>query len=120
MKTFLKPGRDVDRLIAEQVMNLQVDYGERVIEKIDSKINRDVYHVEYLVPNYSTDIVAAWEIVDFLTKIKGVRVNIDLSAQSCIINMEYNLRGVVWTWQVDAATAPMAICLAGLKISGLV
>lgn len=69
-------------------------------------------------PNYSTDISAAWEIVDLLHK-KWVFVSVEASFRGwrCLLNSGWftelqNERSI----DASADTAPMAICLAFLKL----
>ena len=58
------------------------------------------------VPNYSTDISAAWEVVEKLTSTLGYKISLE------------TYDGKVWTVKpcgVSDTTAPMAICKAALK-----
>lgn len=92
----MKPGREVDALVAEKVMGWTISEGfyygpgERVPANI---------------PRYSTDIAAAWEVVE---KMRG-------AAGFMLVNFAGG------GWQADigdacehAETAAHAICLAAL------
>ncbi len=72
-----------------------------------------------MLPNYSTDIKAAWEIVDYLQE-KEFIVKVTAwpmetrKAYSCHIKeLAVNHPG----WFSEDYTAPMSICLAFLKLS---
>lgn len=54
----MKPCRELDALVAEKVMGLSIwRHGRRVDYKTDDSVyNR--------VPSYSTDIAAAWQVVE--------------------------------------------------------
>lgn len=58
------------------------------------------------VKPYSTDLKASWEIVE---KHKGY---FDLTFRDCDLPWSCSIDGV----EIDAKTAPMAICLAFLKL----
>lgn len=113
----MKPGRELDALVAEKVMNVP-KYGIDTV----SISNSDMFPKPY-----STDISAAWEIVEKIrlhenyvcweisSEWKGEG---DLKANS---NFSFHVRfclgrGVEWA---GADTAPLAICLAALKAVGI-
>jgi hypothetical protein len=94
----MKPGRELDVLVAKQVMGIDPDYDE------------GIYYFEgYADPKpYSTDITAAWEVVEkfnrrYLELIKDGRYKCCLDSR--------NLESLC----AFADTAPHAICLAALK-----
>jgi hypothetical protein len=103
----MKPGKELDALVAEKVM------GKNHKESNFSNLFPDV-PLEY--PPYSTDIAAAWEVVE---KLKTV-----LKGEFCI---SYAANG--WTvfrdWHTDseglayANELPHAICLAALRAVGV-
>lgn len=65
--------------------------------------------------NYCTDIKAAWEIVEVLPGFQIMYIGIfDGPSWRCITR--HNLSGEFISYQYDADTAPMAICLAFLKL----
>ncbi len=95
----VQPGRELDALIAENVMGLKHSC-------------LDGNHTLCGVKSYSTDISAAWEVVEKL--VVGREVGLDRWPGSklwLIIVREGNLlKARLW-----AETAPLAICRAALK-----
>jgi hypothetical protein len=71
--------------------------------------------------HYATDIAAAWEVVEFVHQDERYSFHLYWHATekvSCGIQ-EYlgmNPGRAETSWEVDADTAPMAICLAFLKL----
>ncbi|GED18097.1 BC1872 family protein [Aneurinibacillus migulanus] len=115
----MKAGRELDIVVAEKVMGWVVD-GD-IIENADfDEQGRCTFPSgDYLMnketreplPNYSTNIADAWEVVEQLNDTESY---LDIKIQSCIDG-----------WFVDycnertvAETAPHAICLAALKAVG--
>lgn len=102
--------RDLDRLIAERVMgwtNLSVT-GSRFGTTPDGKPHR-------IIPQYSTEISAAWEIVEKL-KLSGYQGGLEWAkpeaGYNCAFGASLPLDEKQFSW---AETAPLAICLAALK-----
>lgn len=148
----MKPGRELDALVAEKVMGLSVwrkpnlaefeDSGRRGLIGVPSvlmghsaqQIN-DMFHTAdllaegdsyrvgaedstQLVPHYSTDIAAAWEVVERSRKTHSFTVSSEWEhSWHCEVkwHLEDNTQGDSWA-QADAA--PHAICLAALKAVG--
>lgn len=127
----LKPSRELDALIAEKVMGGGRDthVGQRLM--YSSMAERDeppTLGWDFNIKPYSTDIAAAWEVVD---KIKQIRPD----GSSFGLNIEYeyefaikwydkkyfcgwypiNLDGVP-TLEGEGESAPHAICLAALAV----
>lgn len=97
----MKPGKELDALIAEKVTGW----------KPSGLLGKDhKYAVKefYEPPHYSTDIAAAWEVVDKIAPLDDFRLafrNGEWFAEfSSMINQF-----------AQAGTAPHAICLAALK-----
>ena len=106
----MKPERELDALIAEKAMELNTHWlGDGVEVNILSIGESGVE-----VPCFSTDIAAAWEVVEKLTG--------DVFQLSWVIEGDGNRPVGVSFWAGDtfytaeAATAPYAICLAALKV----
>lgn len=113
--------RDVDRLVAEHVMGHEISSG------------KDSYYKEYAyiingpvlddIPKYSTDIAAAWEVVEKISPqildskpwtqcfITTIRDGIHCSFK--------NLYSGEILGDAIETTAPLAICLAALKAKGI-
>jgi hypothetical protein len=99
----MKAGRELDSLVAEKFMG----HGSGYPLPNDFK-----YLAE--VPCYSTDIAAAWEVVEHLRQAyKIVDVLLTKSYASCKL---YDDETFI---SVDADTASLAICLAALKTVGV-
>lgn len=103
----LPPGRELDALIAEKVM--QNPLGRPSFEE-GQKYFLDLQH-------YSTDIAAAWEVVERLGLAIGINeVRPEEGKWICLKDMG---EGEGWLFGIFegayADTAPHAICLAALK-----
>lgn len=116
--TELTAGRELDALIAEKVMGWKLDYefadsiGAPTVPAL-----RDQYDEWGMLPEFSTDISAAWQVVKRLAD-SGFNVTI-----SRVLDWrdKYECYLVKENWRDDerickgADTAPLAICLAALK-----
>lgn len=102
--------RELDAEIAEKVMGWPHDEAENCLYCLMGSIAA-CNEVTRDLPDYSTDIAAAWQVVDKLKATQGFALS---------------YRGIENTpvsWGADfcnsgevlAATAPLAICLAALK-----
>ena len=123
----MKPGRELDILVAEKVMGF--------------KIKRKTIDCEYLVehsqgsarlPDYSTDIAAAWEVMEKL-KLVGLEIGYDRYRNKWFCtNLAEDFRYAFDLSESDfkdlmnddliailSDTAPHAICLAAIKIVGV-
>jgi len=92
-------GREMDSLIAEKVLDCWVPNSELIINKRDRQT--------YEMPHYSTDIAAAWEVVE---KIGGGHTVIRYRDGSYRCIHERTMDAA------SAETAPLAICRAALKL----
>lgn len=115
----MNPGRELDALVAEKVMGLLVSRDsawERAYEQEDDLVEttQDRRLRRTLQP-YSTDIAAAWEVVEKLELL-------DRGWQLCQSQRGWGIGhssvGDEWDWVVRAKTAPHVICLAALKAVG--
>lgn len=97
----MKPGRELDALIAEKVMGLITD--------LDRQTVWDVYEKPgYPLPHYSTDIASAWLVVEKLDlHLELLTYKKKSKTEWCAI---FDIDDEGW-----GATAPHAICLAALK-----
>ncbi len=104
----MKPGRELDALVAEKVMGWKMDASA-------------VWHGPgpscLVLPHYSTDIADAWEIVEKLQS----------QDWACILD---NVKDFLGNWQAhfekdrractaESESAPHAIALAALKAVGV-
>lgn len=108
--------RKIDALIAEHVMGLEVTWEI-------TKIGRNIPWLNTedgldLLPYYSTKISDAWEVIETLNCL-----NVSVNRENCmgvrydiIIYDDLDLKDKV---VVTEDAAPMAICLAALKLKGI-
>lgn len=117
----LKAGRELDALIAEKVMGLRSELSLASSQQKYEQIRNKIEHC----PIYSTDIAAAWEVVE--------KMNL-LSADFKLVAYD---SGYVWVAEFkttrempgtiyretiehkgEAESSPHAICIAALKAIG--
>lgn len=118
------PGREMDALVAEKVMNLCVldqvhQYGDGCVVS-DKGFDEWMSHPEYgriddpdLLPPYSTDIAAAWEVMEKW----GFQAQAGYQGGDyfCSIMYGFDGEGTPLYGEVgDCASAPEAICKAAL------
>jgi hypothetical protein len=106
----MNPGRELDSLIAEKVM------GEKFVP-YDLMLTSYPGNTVYATPPYSTDLAAAWEVMEKLGLAIGKNeIYPELGAYVCLESMS---EGESWLFNSNYATyadtAPHAICLAALK-----
>lgn len=116
--------REIDALVAEKVMGLGIVEEHSKYElchEVDGKSCGGI------VPHYSTDIAAAWAVVE---KIQGMFIKTFDGNKNDWDCFEVDVRawkssdGWGWScringWTACADTAPMAICLAALSAVGV-
>ncbi len=106
-----KPGKELDALIAEKVMGLAVEKFMINPPKPTGwvKLKLDTNSKSFELPKYSTDISAAWEVVE-----KFVPLSLDHTDGNwrCGIAKEGEV------YHAGAESAPHAICIAALKAVG--
>lgn len=121
----LKPGRALDAIIAEKVMQwTDIEWkkpahmGYEVaqgIPPLEPNENPAGYRPHYMVPNYSEDIAAAFVVID---KLKGVEISIrrgyDLVSDKDFwgVKIKQSARYL----EICDLSLPYAICLAALQI----
>jgi hypothetical protein len=115
----LKPGRELDALIAEKVMGFRC-----VVDKGNGNVSWIAYGVygethtppmawkkwNYKVPPYSTDIAAAWEVVE---KMSEQWPQYQLAKIEDGWSVMWGFDGYGWP-EATGKTAPEAICKAAL------
>lgn len=83
------------------------------LRKIDALVDEHVMGWGcYIVPNYSSDITAAWEVVE---KMEGEWFNLSAASPKGW----YAAFGSPDNESTYGDTAPLAICLAALKTKGI-
>jgi hypothetical protein len=106
----MKPGRELDALISKKVMGIKHEDVKPIA--IGFKTG------EFTGPYYSTDIAAAWDVVE---KLSGYDFEIskdyDEVMHNCLFRLEEFIESDVrnHTWQANGESAPHAICLAALR-----
>lgn len=127
----IEPGLELDLLIAEKVM------GHKVVSNISGAkipqtyytLDEPVYYdfsgdmqLQNPIPNYSTDIARAWEVVDKLAE-EGIRLELnptDTGWAVSFLKYEPSQEFTPWTGIGHSYTqsmfVPHAICLAALKV----
>ncbi len=89
------PERERDAIVAEKVMGYDME-------------------VEDPLPFYTTDIAAAWEVMEKMRK--KYAVSIGVGTKCHVVVLDVFLNQVAEAWQ----PAPLAICLAALKAVGVI
>lgn len=112
----MNPGKELDALIAEEVM------GYEVVECDDDIITIQSMSGWVRVPDYSTDLAAAWQVVEKLDQMMPKTWSFSLhgSGTEWCVGIDsndgqflQNAAGVQIYQQAE--TAPLAICLAAIK-----
>ncbi len=116
----MKPGRELDALIAEKVMGLIVFRDETGIGYPADTCSHPDSRDGKLVPEYSTRIDHTWEVVEKIGDLGwSIGISIDSKHPHTKVLCQMKPRDQNYTEViVDAATAPHAICLAALKAIG--
>lgn len=108
--------RELDALVAEKVMGLGSQW---TVQQQPDGTFVPTGEVWYECPEFSTDIAAAWQVVEWMRKwhdrglifkVFPVGFQFDYSA---VFQSRDNEQ-----WDAQAETAPLAICLAALKVVG--
>jgi hypothetical protein len=127
----MKASRELDILIARHITKLARVYQVQPNDAAFT-VHRDFVEVgDYCydvpgggideVPHYSTDIAAAWQVLERMYDLGCHVARIGIvhdwrEKYECVIGAIGNMHT---EWNVDAETAPMAICVAALKAKGI-
>lgn len=128
----MKPGRKLDELIAEKVMSWKWSEKEHRVADPDGysirkllippggewvlktyQLEPGMNSVNIPVPGYSTDITAAWEVVE---KLRHEHIDLQLHVFNSCIRAYFD--DLEWDDYSESDTASHAICLAALKAVG--
>jgi hypothetical protein len=113
----MKAGRETDVMVAEKVMGLRL---ELHLGKPATRTVKDKYDKIRIIPNYSTDISAAWEVVDFMeTRCFSISITFVNPDRKSGTTREFSLLtkyqcSISNGETVFAKQAPLAICRAAL------
>lgn len=105
----MKPGRELDAKVAEVVMELNLSFQ---MEGEDTKLSGYHYTENYgqryfsQIPRYSTDITAAWQVVEKMKEQHVFEIGFEYGRWECSFDWD----------ESKASTAPYAICLAALEV----
>lgn len=108
--------RKIDALVAEHIFNLKPS-------RLEVTVAGEVFDHDYyvgrpedlrLVERYSSDIAAAWKVVE---KLNADDWRLDLRSNDNWHDASFSKDGSLI--MVDSDTAPLAICLAALKAKGI-
>jgi len=108
MSAPLKAGRELDALVAEKVMgfwDVQMYEGKLV----HGENNTNGWPMQ--TPCYSTEIAAAWEVVEKVGRATEIRWHPKAEQRVVVMIGVYDTPGGV----AEAETLPLAICLAALE-----
>jgi hypothetical protein len=112
----LEAGRRLDALVAEKVMGWRLILWEANILPPDADMPHGIPPVGHgtWVPRYSTNIAAAWQIVDrLLAQDYGVTMTMDDPHNICV-EVWGGLLGLTEERGATDRSAPLAICRAAL------
>ena len=112
---IMPAGREMDALIAERVMKLIVDY-EFEILRVPALA--DKYDEWGYLPNYSTDIAAAWDIVKELQGRGYWIVLYDYHTIPSSVPYHFCFSKDGYTYSRGGETVEISICRAALKAVG--
>lgn len=124
----LQAGRELDALVAEKVMGCKPkkrhDGWVCTCDDTDHAVQSDNHDIPYLMA-YSTDIAAAWEVVEKLhdgppplVVIVGGYISAGMGNVPWVCEISNGITGpsqYVKKVEAFAETAPLAICLAALR-----
>jgi len=117
--------REIDKLIAEKVFGFKniFDAGERYnlsFKKISYRGDEPGKNPERDIPSYSTNISAAWEVVEKMSERQG-HIETSISKYRDVIDEDHKYSCMIWTEKTliegeYASTPAMAICTTTLKV----
>jgi hypothetical protein len=112
-------GREMDKIIAEEIMGLKLWYGDPTGFNIPENI--DYWRTDtrdsddelcFRCPFYSTDISATWKVVEQINKKLSVRL-VSYYQSDCLANM-WDVRDFDKSFMARGDTCPLALCRAAL------
>lgn len=109
----LKPGRELDALIAEKVMGLTLK--PMPLSQADGSVKEELTFWDgprlLRLPPYSTRIAAAWEVVEKIKANHALTIHAESLSGGWLLHIDRDIK-------IGGATAPHVICLAALKAIG--
>jgi hypothetical protein len=119
--TELKPGRELDALVAENVMKANKFEGQ-FIKKVDIETKVIIIGTEWTYPCYSTNIAAAWEVVEKCPLFNLTHGENNWVCRIGLTSKEERAFGseeTITEIKAYGESAPHAICLAALDAVGM-
>lgn len=115
--------REIDKLIAEKVMGWRVFKTTEEWQKAGSPTGQKITVLDqtpkFEIPHYSTDIAAAWQVVEKMHS-DGNHVQVWRNKNNNFWRASMRFEHGKWgKYFTQANTAPLAICLAALKAIGV-
>lgn len=108
----MKPGRELDALVAEKVIGKKHNQPGTMGGDLD-----ELYGMA--APHYSTDIAAAWEVVEKMRELGwGSSIMSYLPEPELEAHCRAEFRSKRGEYRALSKEAPAAICLAALKAFG--
>ncbi len=129
----MNPGRELDALVAEKVMEMEyrewkpycapAGWYAKTAPPCNDRNDKgeaiDHPSYQYDLPLYSTDIAAAWAVVEKLRKSHGIAIAVYEDGSTRVELSQDRLSHHPNNIFEGATTAPHAICLAALKACGV-
>jgi hypothetical protein len=109
----MEAGHELDALVAEKVMGYTVldgDCAGTCVRTVNATTSQQI-----MLPPYSTDIAAAWQVVEKLTPPVNCQTGTIGECELLISDKYYQVRFEGQPHFTGADTMPLAICLAALK-----
>jgi hypothetical protein len=114
----MNTGRELDALVAEKVMGWR-----DVSDGYGTPPEATLWEAIHIIPHYSTDIAAAWQVVERMRDQGWTSHYTDLSLDSREPWHSWHFTGTTPpngpTLSAQASTVPHAICLAALRAVGV-
>jgi hypothetical protein len=116
----MEAGQELDALVAEKVMGWTNLFPVDTHAILGSRTGINARGNRHQLPSYSTDIAAAWAVVEklMMQDIWIAMCPYSFHAQPVGWFVEYFIDKDKKGGEIEAATAPLAICLAALKAVG--
>lgn len=115
----MNPGRELDALIAEKVMSACRLEGN-FVQKIDKDNKSVTIGTEWNYPPYSTDISAAWTLIERLVE-RGLEFKLQVIKNGAACEFKDTAKKIIYVGFSDKQfhqETPYAICLAALRAVG--
>lgn len=113
----MRASRELDLIIAEKLFGLSVQYigGGESTPVTAAQVLANFQHIDS-IPCFSTDISAAWPIIDKFRRDGPYKLVIQAYAKDKFWTIKaYHPDGYSKSCTTSAETMPLAICLAALK-----